>query len=164
MSEQLISMGIENALLDLGGNIHAIGSNPDGDPWKLGVRDPHGDGSIAFLSLTDAAAVTSGGYERFFIAEDGTRYCHILDPATGKPANSGLASVTVVGSEGWLCDAVSTAVYVMGEQKGMELQQKLGGFELLLITDNGDIMITEGLQQALTTAEGFSGTVTVMVS
>ena len=161
MSERLRSEGVTSALLDLGGNIHTIGGNPDGSPWRLGIRDPFGDGNIAVLQLTDKAAVTSGGYERYF-TEDGVDYCHILDPETGRPADSGLISVTIVSEKGRLCDALSTAVYVMGKERAVRLWQELGGFDMILITDEGDMLITEGLEQLLTPTDSFLGELEVM--
>lgn len=155
--EQLRAQGVKSALLDLGGNIHTIGTKPDGNAWRLGVRDPDGSGNIAVVELCDAAAVTSGGYERYFVAEDGQRYCHILDPKSGKPADSGLASATIIGSEGRLCDALSTAVYVMGAERAYSLWQTVGGFEMLLVTTDGDMLITEGLVGSVVPAEGFTG-------
>ena len=153
----LTENGVTSALLDLGGNIHAIGTSPDGSPWRLGVRSPDGNGNIAVLEISDMAAVTSGGYERYFIGDDGKRYCHIIDPETGCPADSGLASVTIVGSQGALCDALSTAVYIIGAEKAEALWRRIGGFEMILITDDGDMLITEGLQDALSLAEAFDG-------
>lgn len=137
--------GITSALLDLGGNIHAIGSKPDGSPWHIGIRDPDSDGTAGVLEVSDRAVVTSGGYERYFIGEDGNIYPHILDPATGRPAESGLASATVVGGEGRLCDALSTALFVMGSERAAELWRGRNDFEMLLITTDGKIIITEGL-------------------
>lgn len=157
----LRSEGVTSALLDLGGNIHTIGSSPDGRPWRLGIRDPFGEGNIAVLQLSDKAAVTSGGYERFF-TENGVDYCHIIDPKTGKPAESGLVSVTIVGEQGRLCDALSTAVYVMGAEEAVKLWQSLGGFDMILITESGDMLITEGLESSLTTTDSFAGEVTIV--
>ncbi len=162
LAEYLRGQGVDSALLDLGGNIHALGTNPDGGAWRLGVRNPFGNGNAAVLELSDMAAVTSGGYERYFIGEDGKRYCHILDPKTGRPADSGLASVTIVGAEGRLCDALSTAVYVLGAQRGLALHKSIGGFEMLLITNDGNMLITEGMQQLMSAAKDFSGTVEVL--
>lgn len=105
---------IESALLDLGGNIQTIGTKPDGTGWKLGLRSPFDEGSFATLEVSDCAVITSGGYERYFVGDDGETYWHILDPETGKPAHSGLVSVTIVGKEGRICDAVSTSLFVMG--------------------------------------------------
>lgn len=76
--------GIESALLDLGGNIQTIGTKPDGTDWKLGLRSPFDEGSFATLEISDCAVITSGGYERYFVGDDGETYWHILDPATGK--------------------------------------------------------------------------------
>ena len=91
------------------------------------------------------AVVTSGGYERYF-EQDGQIYWHILDPKTGYPADSGLASVTIVGSDGTLCDGLSTAVFVMGRERAQELWRQWGGFEMLLLDSEGTIYITEGLE------------------
>lgn len=93
--------------IDLGGNIQTVGLNPDGGKWKVGIQSPFGEGSFATLSIGECAVVTSGGYERYFV-QDGKTYWHILDPKTGKSADSGIASVTVVGKDGGLCDALST--------------------------------------------------------
>lgn len=77
--------GVRSALLDLGGNIQAIGSKPDGTPWRIGLRNPFGEGSFATLEISDQAVITSGGYERYFTDENGNEYHHILDPETGNP-------------------------------------------------------------------------------
>lgn len=158
LAQYLKGEGISSALLDLGGNIHAIGSKPDGSPWRLGIRDPDGDGNLAVLELCDKAAVTSGGYERYFVGEDGERYCHILDPETGIPADSGLISVTIVGDEGRLCDALSTAVYVMGADKAEKLWKERGDFEMVLYTGS-ELLITAGLRDAIEVTSGFDGEV-----
>ncbi len=149
LTEYLKSEGAESALLDLGGNIHAIGSKPDGSAWRLGIKAPDGDGNLAVLELRDKAAVTSGGYERYFVGEDGKRYCHILDPETGIPADSGLVSVTIVGEEGRLCDALSTAVYVMGADRAEALWRERGDFEMVLLTDSGELFATAGLRDCI---------------
>lgn len=155
LAEYLKSEGVESALLDLGGNIHAVGGKPDGSAWRLGIKAPDGEGNLAVLELTDKAVVTSGGYERYFIGEDGERYCHILDPETGRPADSGLVSVTIVGEEGRLCDALSTAVYVMGAEEAKRLRRSLGSFEMVLLTDDGKLLVTEGLEDCIEVSEGY---------
>ena len=148
LSALLREQGVTSALLDLGGNIQTIGAKPDGSPWRVGVRDPGGGGNIGVVQVTDMAVVTSGGYERYF-EQDGVRYWHILDPKTGRPARSGLASVTVVGESGLLCDALSTALFVMGREEAVEfwLQHRSEwSFELVLAEENGSVTITEGLE------------------
>ncbi len=154
LTEYLKSEGVQSALLDLGGNIHAIGSKPDGSAWRLGIKAPDGEGNFAVLELCDKAVVTSGGYERYFEGEDGKRYCHILDPETGRPADSGLVSVTIVGDEGRLCDALSTAVYVMGEEKAERLWRSRGDFEMVLLTSGGELLVTEGLRECIEVTSG----------
>ena len=139
--------GIESALLDLGGNIQTIGTKPDGTQWKLGLRSPFDEGSFATLEVSDCAVITSGGYERYFVGDDGETYWHILDPATGKPAHSGLVSVTIVGKEGRLCDALSTSLFVMGLDKAKELWEQRDDFEMVLVSEEGVIYLTEGLEE-----------------
>lgn len=140
--------GIDSALLDLGGNIQTIGTKPDGTEWKLGLRSPFDEGSFATLEVSDCAVITSGGYERYFVGEDGETYWHILDPKNGRPAHSGLVSVTVVGKEGRLCDALSTSLFVMGLDRATELWKQRDDFEMILITDDGKIYLTENLEES----------------
>lgn len=140
--------GIRSALLDIGGNIQAIGAKPDGGDWRLGIRDPFGEGNVGVLRIRDMAVVTSGSYERYFIGEDGKQYGHIIDPSTGYPAESGLASVAVIAKEGKLCDALSTSLFVMGLDKATEYWRQNGGFDMLLITENGEIYLTEGISDS----------------
>ncbi len=143
--------GAGSALIDLGGNICCVGAKQNGKAWRIGVRDPKDEsGFVGALEVTDRAVVTSGSYERFFTGEDGTVYGHIFDPATGRPADSGLLSVTVVGESGMLCDALSTALYVMGVEKAGELLKTIDGAEALLVDEDGAIWITRGLKDAFT--------------
>lgn len=163
LAEIMAENGVTSALLDLGGNIQAIGAKPDGSPWRIGLRDPFGEGIFAALELTDCAAVTSGGYERYFIGEDGERYCHIIDPASGKPVRSGLASATVVGDSGGLCDALSTAIFVMGLENASDLWRSQPDFEMVLVAEDGEIYITEGLENSFHLMGEFSAkTVTII--
>ena len=145
--------GVESAILDLGGNIQTVGAKPDGSPWRIGVRDPEDEaGYIGVVSVSDKAVVTSGGYERYF-EQDGVRYWHILDPKTGRPARSGLASVTVVGDAGAVCDALSTALFVMGREGAVDFwcqyRDELG-FELIILDEAGAVTITAGLEDSFT--------------
>ena len=146
--------GVTSALLDLGGNIQAVGAKPDGSPWRVGVRDPAGDGNIGVVEVVDQAVITSGGYERYF-EQDGVRYWHILDPKTGQPARSGLSSVTVVGGTGAVgdtgavCDALSTALFVLGREGALDFWRRYRAewdFELVLVEDGGAVTVTAGLE------------------
>lgn len=145
--EILKENGIESALLDLGGNIQTIGTKPDGTDWKLGLRSPFDEGSFATLEVSDCAVITSGGYERYFVGDDGETYWHILDSETGKPAHSGLVSVTIVGKEGKLCDALSTSLFVIGLDDATELWKQRDDFEMVLVSEEGEIYLTEGLEE-----------------
>lgn len=144
--------GVTSALLDLGGNIQTVGAKPDGSPWRVGVRDPAGEGNIGVVEAEDQAVVTSGGYERYF-EQDGVRYWHILDPKTGKPARSGLASVTVVGDSGVVCDALSTALFVMGREGALAHWREHRDFEAVLVSEDGAVTVTAGLEGRFTLTE-----------
>lgn len=151
--------GVTSALLDLGGNVQVIGAKPDGSPWRIGLRDPWSEGSLGRLELTDCAVVTSGGYERFFVGEDGVTYWHILDPETGCPARSGIASATAVGKEGRLCDGLSTSLFVLGEEGAEELWRSMDSFDMILVTDDRRLIITEGIADSFTLGESYEGVI-----
>ena len=144
---------VTSAVVSLGGNVYVCGSKPDGSAWNVGVQDPAASGYAATVALTDCFAVTSGGYQRYFEAADGTVYQHILDPRTGRPADSDLLSVTVISDDGTAADAYSTALYVMGEQEAVSFWRAHGGFELILITADGRLLYTPGLSDAITKPE-----------
>lgn len=151
-AQTLREAGVTSALLDLGGNIQTVGSKLDGSPWRIGIRDPRDPESGSYLGeleLVDQAAVTSGGYQRYF-EEDGETYWHIIDPATGYPARSGLISVTVVGDDGALCDGLSTALFVLGREAALDYWRTWGGFEAVLVEEDGTVTVTAGLADAFT--------------
>ena len=135
--------GISSALIDAGGDIYALGMI-NGKPWKVGIRNPRGEGVIGVLEISDLSVVTSGDYERFF-EQDGVRYHHLLDPKTGYPAR-GLTSVTVVSADPALADAWSTALFVSGKEKGIELAERIPQIEALFVTSEGDILKTSGMK------------------
>ena len=98
-AELLREKGVTSALLNLGGNVQTIGSKPDGGAWQIAVKNPHNKEPMMVVSVRDKAVVTSGGYERYF-EQGGKTYWHIMDPKTGRPADSGLLAVTVIGEDG----------------------------------------------------------------
>ena len=157
--------GITSGTVALGGNIYVRGTKEGGALWQVGVQDPAGSGLLGIVGLSDAYAVTSGGYQRYF-EKDGAVYHHIIDPATGHPANSGLTSVTVIASaapedgadglpgRGTMCDALSTALFVMGEEAALEFRRSSGlDFDLVLVTEDGRVVITGGIAQHFTKQE-----------
>lgn len=153
VSEIAKNNGISCGLINLGGNVQAIGSKPDGSKWKLGLQNPFGDNNIGILKIADCVVVTSGNYEKYFIGEDGKRYCHIINPKSGYPVDNGLVSVTIVGKEGKKCDALSTALFVMGKEKAIEYWKENKDFELILITDDREIYITSDLKDSFLTED-----------
>jgi len=142
--------GITSGIITLGGNVQVLGSRLDGTPWRVGIRAPDTEqyACAGLVRVTDKAVVTSGGYERYF-EQDGQRYCHILDPATGYPAGSGLASVTIVSQSGTLADCLSTALYVMGRDRAIQYwRDQNGSFDFVLIGDDGTVSISQGLRES----------------
>lgn len=165
--EVLREYEVPRANISLGGNVLAYGDRPGGAPWRIGIQDPaRADEQNAFagvLNLTDSFAVTSGGYQRYF-EENGKTYHHIIDPSTGYPADSGLTSVTVVADcgasetgayPGTMCDALSTALFIMGEEKALDFWRtwEWTPFELVLITEDDRVVVTEGLADRFTLDE-----------
>lgn len=143
--------GVESAIVSLGGNVQTLGKKPDGSNWNIVVQDPKDTGSyLGSLSVGETAVVTSGGYYRYFEADDGTIYHHIIDPATGYPSDNGLVSATVICNNGTLADALSTAVYVLGADKALEYYHTWGGFEMVLVTEDDRILVTNGLYDVFT--------------
>ena len=139
--------GVTSAIVELGGNVQTLGTKPDGSPWKVAVRSPEGEGYAGVLELVDQAAVTSGGYQRYF-QQDGETYWHIMDPATGRPARSGAASVTVVSERGVIADGLSTALFVMGKDRAVEYWKNHPGFDFIFISEGGAVSVTGGLEGA----------------
>lgn len=162
VTEVLREYGVESAIISLGGNIQAVGSRPDGSEWRIGIRAPWEDENLGVLEVSDAAVVTSGGYENYFEDEEGTIYWHIIDPETGYPAHSGLQAVTIIGDEGRMADALSTALFVMGTEQAEEYWREYGGFDMLLITDENEIVLTEGIADKFTLGDGRSEIVRVL--
>ena len=108
------------------------------------------------LTASECAVVTSGNYENYFTAEDGTTYGHIIDPATGYPVDNDLAAVTIVAQDGKLCDALSTSLFVMGADAAIGYWQEHPGFEMILITQDRQILITDGLDGQFSLDEAHS--------
>lgn len=152
LSAFLKEHGVTSAMLDLGGNIQTIGAKPDGSCWRVGVRDPEGDGNLGVVEVVNQAVVTSGGYERYF-EEDGVRYWHILDPQTGFPAHSGLISVTIIGERGAICDGLSTALFVMGLDHALDHWRQYRDFEAVFVSEDGSVTITAGLEDSFTLSQ-----------
>lgn len=142
----LQSQYVQGAVVSVGGSVVTIGRKPDGTQWQIGIVDPRDTSAfIGILYLEGTHFVsTSGDYERY-VEVDGIRYHHILNPATGYPAESGVRSVTILCDSGILSDALSTACFVLGKEKGMALAEHYGA-EALFVDAEGNISMTEGMK------------------
>lgn len=141
--EILKDLGIQQAKVSAGGDSRIIGDRL-GEPWVVGVRHPRNkDANIVVLPLVDASISTSGDYERFF-EKDGVRYHHIIDPNSGDSARN-VRSVTVIGAESTVTDALSTSLFVMGAKHGIELIDRLNGIDAIVVDGEGKLHVSEGL-------------------
>lgn len=145
----LIENGVSDGIINLGGNVLCIGNKPDGSEYLIGIRKPFAQSSATILTLhvSDLSVVTSGTYERYFTADDGTVYHHILDPATGYPSESGLISVTIISEESVTGDCLSTACLVMGLTDALELLNSMDNVYGILIDETMNIYYSEGAEQ-----------------
>lgn len=144
---------ISSAIVSLGGNVQVLNKKPDGKPWKVGIRDPddsHG-AILGIVELVNQAAVTSGGYERYF-EEDGKTYIHIIDPRTGQPVENDLSSVTILSSDGTLADALSTSLYIMGLEEAVAYwRASEDPFEAIFVKKDGSVAVTQGIADSFQT-------------
>ena len=143
----LEDQGIKSGLISLGGNVLTIGTKPDSTPWNIAIRKPFGEASesVATVRTAGESVVTSGTYERYFEV-DGTLYHHILNPENGCPADNGLTSVTIISDSSAAGDALSTACFVLGPEKGMALVESLENTEALFITEDLSMYQSSGFE------------------
>jgi thiamine biosynthesis lipoprotein len=134
-AKRLKEKGINSCLINAGGQVYCLGRK-FGRPWKIAIKDPRGGKFKGYLELADKSVATSGDYEQFFL-KNNKRYAHILNPKTGYPADAQVLSVTVIAADGLTADALSTAIFVLGKEKGQELAKKFPEVEVR-ITDVQD--------------------------
>ncbi len=143
--EQLLKSNIKSAVVTLGGNVCTIGLKPDGSKWRIALKNPDGGDYLCSIDVGECSVVTSGGYERRFESE-GKVYHHIIDPRTGKPADSGFKSVTVICHNGAMADALSTAFFIGGEELIKDCLKKDGDIEAIAYANDGRLLISRGLE------------------
>ena len=147
LAEYAKEIGMEHVLISVGGNVCAIGSKADGQPWKVGVENPDMESSQSYLKtidIADESVVTSGDYQRYYEV-DGKRYCHIIDPDTGMPARH-FPSVSVVTGDSGLADALSTALFNMEFEEGLSFVEMLPDVEAMWIMKDGGIRYSSGFK------------------
>lgn len=148
--------GVTSGVVSLGGNVQTLGAKEDGSKWRVAVRKPDKDDEYAgVISVEDKAVITSGGYERYF-EQDKKTYHHIIDPRTGYPAENGLTSVTIVNDDGTMADGLSTSLFIMGEEKAISFwRENSSEFDMVLIDEEGNILVSEGLADSFESDYGF---------
>lgn len=137
--------GVKNAMLSLGGNIKVLGKTVDNEEWKIAIQDPikNGTNHPCYFTVSDKSIVTSGGYERAFVYNN-ELYHHILNPKTGLPAKTDLISVTIINESSFVCDSISTPIFIMGKEKAIEYLKE-NNIDALLITSNNEMFISKNL-------------------
>lgn len=143
----LLRNGVRKAIINLGGNVLTIGTRADGTPWRIGIQNPEEDrgGHVMIVGLEDKTLVTSGPYERF-LELDGVVYHHILDTETGYPVKTDITSASIITEESLFADALSTAIYSLGLEKGFALIESLPGVEAVLMDNQHNLYLTEGMK------------------
>mgnify|MGYP001221533881 CR=1 FL=1 len=147
----LSDYGVRSAIVNLGGNVLVMGSKPDGSVWRIGVQNPFSERGeyLGIAAITNKTIVTSGVYERYFM-EDGKRYHHILDTTGGYPVDNGLVGVSIIADVSMDADALSTAVFSLGPEKGMTLVESLEGVDAIFVMEDKTVTMTEGAKAAFT--------------
>jgi len=150
IGDYLKSKNIHNAIIDLGGNILALGGNGKTDSWNIGIQDPFQarNKHLGIISLKDKTIVTSGVYERNF-TEKGKTYHHILDPFTGYPVENSLMSVSIIADKSIDADGLSTTIFALGLEKGSELIKNLDGIDAIFVDKDKNVYVTEGIKDSL---------------
>ncbi|MGN0318510.1 MAG: FAD:protein FMN transferase [Lachnospira sp.] len=132
-------------ILNFGGNVMTIKEKENNEAWVIGITNPfRTDGAYFTLNIKDKCVVTSGDYERYF-EENGVRYHHILDSRTGYPAQNDIASASIIGENSLECDALSTACFILGVDKGMELIDSIDSVEAVFIDKEGQCHTSKGI-------------------
>lgn len=155
--ETLKRAGIDSGVVAIAGDIKAFGLKPNGNPWKIGIKDPRAEGQddiIATLDLKDLAISTSGDYERYFIL-DGKRFHHLLSPRTGYPVHT-CQSASIITEEGVHADAFATGVFILGPEEGMKVIEQLG-FDGLIIDKEGHVHVTSNIREKIEFERTFKG-------
>lgn len=145
LADSFRKKGVDGALINLGGNVQAIGTKDDGSPWIVAIKHPDPKKQyLGQLKAKDIAVVSSGMYERNF-RKNGKVYGHIIDPKNGFPAENGLTSTTVISKDAVFADAMSTSLFVMGEKDALKFwANSKEDFDIILYTAKGELLVSKG--------------------
>lgn len=143
----LKELGVNKAIIDLGGNIYALGSKEEDKGWNIGIQNPFDDrgNAIGTIQVSNKSIVTTGVYERF-IEDNGVKYHHILNPKTGYPYDTEIAGVSIVAEKSIDADALSTLIFTKGLDEGLRLVEELENVEAVFITNEKELYTTKGLK------------------
>lgn len=147
LSEYAREIGMEHVLISVGGNVCAVGTRADGEPWRVGIENPDTESLQSYVrtvDIADESIVTSGNYQRYYEV-DKKRYCHIIDPDTGMPAEH-FPSVSVITDDSGIADALSTALFNMEYEEGLSFVESLPDVEALWIMEDGGIRCSSGFK------------------
>lgn len=145
VAARLTTNGVKSAIVNLGGNVLALGEKPDGSPWRIGVQNPFSERGeyLGIATVKNKTIVTSGVYERYF-EENGKRYHHILDTTNGYPVENNLVGVSIIADVSMDADALSTAVFSLGPEKGKALVESIDGIDAIFVFQDKSLVLTEG--------------------
>ena len=143
--------GVTSAIIDLGGNIYAMGSKIDGSTWNIGLQDPFQVSGVNFglVKVSDKSVVTSGDYERYIVHNE-KKYHHILDNKTGYPVDNEITGITVVSDKSIDGDALSTTLFVLGIEEGLKFIEGLDDIDAIFIAKDRSVYATENIKTSLT--------------
>jgi thiamine biosynthesis lipoprotein len=142
--------GVTSGIISLGGNVQTLGQKPNGSDWTIAIQDPNNTSSyLGVVNVGETAVVTSGTYQRYFTS-DGKTYHHLISPKTGSPVSNTLKSVTIICEDGTLADCLSTAMFILGQSSALNYWRTYGGFEMIMVTTDNEIICTSGLIEEFT--------------
>jgi thiamine biosynthesis lipoprotein len=142
----LKEQGVSSAIIDAGGDIYTLGGK-EKKLWKVGIKNPRGEGLLGYVEVENTSIVGSGDYERFFM-KNGKRYHHIFNPKTGYPSE-GLTGITVIHPDPMLADGWATALFVLGPENGIEIANKLPDMGVIMVTTSGKVLYSSGLKNTM---------------
>ncbi len=145
-AKQLLKdMGVESGIINAAGDLSAWGTQPNGEPWTIGIADPDSiDQPFSYFNITDMAVATSGSYEKY-VTINGKKYSHTIDPKTGYPVH-GIKSVTIICPNAEIADAMTTPVIIMGIKAGLSMINQMRGIACIIIDDDGNIYTSNNIK------------------